>query len=158
MANASSWLDYRCDRAVDGFTQLLSARHPFTIKAMRIKADVYDSTDRPDEAKPIYYQVLEMQTEILGVSHPDTIETLNNFGDLLSDSDETFAEGFGCYETALAGALKRMDFNHPTARMLAANMLEVLENAPQNIPNAAEKLQELRALQTRQTKAQQQRC
>jgi len=140
------------DRAIDGLSTMLSARHPFAIKATRIKADYLDSTDRPNAAKPIYYKVLKMQTAILGTSHPDTIETLNNFGDLLTDNDETVIEGFRCYQTGLDGALKRMDFNHPTPRMLVANMLGVLEEG--NIPNSGETLQELKTLERDQEEAQ----
>lgn len=118
------------DEAIDGLNQLLTERHPFAIKALRIKADVYDSTmGRIDEAKALYYRVLDLQKETLGISHPDTIETLNNFGDLLTEmGEETLLEGFECYQTGLNGALKRMYHNHPTIRMLVGNMTDTLED------------------------------
>lgn len=117
------------DRAIDGLTKQLYTRHPFTMKAMRIKADVYDTIFRADLAKPLYYEVLRLQKEVLGTTHPDTIETLNNFGDVLTDDyDNTFVEGYSMYQAGLDGALKRMDPNHPTPRMLVANMRGVLED------------------------------
>lgn len=151
------------DEAIDGLTLLYSESHPYTMKAMRIKADVYDSCKNlTDTAKSLYYKVLDMQTEILGISHPDTIETLNNFGDLLTDSEATVVEGFQKYETGLEGSLKRMYYNHPTPRMLVGNMVAVLQEdgwdkflgGARRIPDGNKKLKKYKELEERQNTAQ----
>jgi len=140
------------EEALVGYKELLGDYHPSTLKAQRVQADVVNEHEDKAQAQLLYRRVLEQQTSVLGTTHPDTIETLNNFGDFLTELfEETedaahVEEGVGCYEKGLEGALKRMGPTHPTSRMLLGNIIASLEEHADTLQGAAKKLETYTAL------------
>mmetsp|Transcript_11341 Transcript_11341/g.14937 ORF Transcript_11341/g.14937 Transcript_11341/m.14937 type:complete len:521 (-) Transcript_11341:121-1683(-) len=121
------------DRAIDIAMKYLEPRHPLTMRCKRIKADNLDGRNENAKAEALYELVLRDQKEVLGKDHPETIETMNNFGDFLTERYEdkdrkNYVKGICLYMDGLEGALKRLGPDHVTTKMLAETIKGELED------------------------------
>jgi hypothetical protein len=109
--------------------ETLGATHPYSLRFERIQADYYDSTDRSDMAIPIYDSVLGRMSAILGKDHPESIECIGNYGDLLTvlGDKDSLLKGYGLYMDAFTASLKRLGPDHPTTDNLISNILATVE-------------------------------
>ena len=62
-------------------------------------AVLLDETERKDEAEPLFREVLEVRRKVLGVEHPDTIESMSNLA-LLLEEQAAAAHASGSHQDA----------------------------------------------------------
>ena len=132
----------------------LGDTHPFVLKTLRVHADVLDGrapegdAAKVKEAHEAYKEALGLQETYLGATHPDTLETMNNLGDFLNerfeDDPDKVEEAINTYEKALRAAIKRMDLQHPLARMLLENLHGTVTDLP--CKNKAERVSQCEGL------------
>lgn len=80
--------------------------------------------------------------------HPDTVETLNNYGDFLTECGqlEELKQALQFYEQGLTAAIERMGYLHPQVAMLLKNIIETLENNADALPDAETQLRKYEAM------------
>ena len=66
----------------------LGSDHPDVAKSLNNLANLYSDQGRYEQAKPLYQQALQIATQKLGEKHPNTLNILSNFQDLLEKRRE----------------------------------------------------------------------
>jgi len=119
------------EEGIEELTRRLGASHPVTLRARAMYAYLLGLSGKIAEADKEYQDVLDAQARVLGMTHPDIVETLQSYGNFASDAETNNADllhtGVRAYETALAGSVSRAGFIHPRSILLLETLMELCD-------------------------------
>ena len=102
-------------------------QHPGLLGVVNNLAALYQYTHRPQQAEPLFRQVLDKRTQELGAQHPDTLCAAQNLGLVLQDLGRD-AEAIPLFEQAAQGREAHLGLRHAstvnTLLLLAAAHIE----------------------------------
>ena len=84
----SGWRNEQIEKALSYYTELLEAPPEYGLDTLLVHhriADCWTELMRYDKAYEIHLEILNNRTRILGDSHPDTVESINNIISLLDE-------------------------------------------------------------------------
>jgi tetratricopeptide (TPR) repeat protein len=99
--------------------------HPALAEAINNVAWVLMNQDRPDEAEPLYAEVLAMQRKLFGDAHPDLAVALNNVG-FARDRRGDLRGAEASYLEALRMNRRLLGERHPEVAKMMSNLALVI--------------------------------
>ena len=101
--------------------RLLGPNHPDTLNSRNSLAAAYLAAGRPNEAVPLFEQVLAIRQRLQGLDHPDTLNSQNNLAAAYQDASRT-AEAIQLYEVNLAVRERLLGAEHPSTLNSRGNL------------------------------------
>ena len=101
--------------------------HPATLKTVMNLAIVLRGQGRPDEARKINEQTLEIQRRVLGPEHPDSLATMENLATVLRDLGKR-DEARKLHEQTLEASRRVLGPEHPDTLDTLDNLISLLRD------------------------------
>lgn len=107
--------------SVDHLTELRGSRHPDSLQALMVLANLQRMMGRYDASESLYRQVLAVYQKRLGENHPDTLSCMSNLALVLTDAGRA-AQAQGLHE-ALVERVRAVHGPHHEETLSALNNL-----------------------------------
>ena len=110
----------RCERA-------LGEENVVSLEMLNSLGIELKENEEYEEAKEVYERCLLGQMKVLEEDHKDTLETLNNLGEVYSEGLKNYEKALEYYERALKGCERVSGKNHPLTITIVSNIAEVYQ-------------------------------